>query len=113
MASRAAAIRSRLPDVQNKTWPWQRLAWWALVVLAMGGVIYLLTATGAVTVVRKAVGWLAALLPTPTRERARFDAEQAAMGSADRERIAAERARSETYNQAFKREKRNIQRKET
>jgi hypothetical protein len=84
---------------------------WALIAAAVAGGIYLLHATGLLYLVKPAVGWLRALIPSPDprKDRAKLDARAIADGSASqgqREAIAAQRASDETYNQAFKRERR-------
>jgi hypothetical protein len=91
--------------MEDSTPAWMTLVKWIAVAAAVGGVIYLLVATGFLAVIRAGVGWIAAFVPSASTTRAKFDAQDLAAGTANREAIAAQRAVDPVYNEALKRQK--------
>lgn len=103
--SETAQVNRALTQVQDRTPWWATLIHWGLIVAVIGGVIWLLSATGLLAPIRLAIAWAMSFLPTPTTRRAEMDAEALTRGQVTpqaREAIAVSRT-DPTYEAAFKR----------
>lgn len=110
IASDAGVIQDQVPALQDRTPFWQKALIAICVLLSIGGIIYILTVTGAWALVRAAVGWLLALLPHPQVTKAKLDMEALEESPSNVElnsAVSLRRGQSPVYNAAWKRLKRN------
>ena len=106
ISASAGVIQDQVPKLQDRTPFWQKALIAICVLLSIGGVIYLMTVTGAWAVCRAAVGWLLALLPHPQVTKAKLDMEALEESPSNVElnsAVALRRGQSPVYNAAWKR----------
>ena len=104
--AQVSRVRTALPGVQDRTPAWMRLAQtWATVlgiVALIGGAVYF----GLGPIIRRAMAWVGVLIPAPTVNQARLDAETVNQGVTlppeQVRRIESAKATTPGYKQAFK-----------
>jgi len=98
-------IHESIAGVQDVVPAWMILIQWILIVAAISGGIFLLSASGLLTVIRLAINWI----PRPKRVEASLAAAalDPAQAESTREWIAAKRASDPLFDRAYKQEIQN------
>jgi hypothetical protein len=99
-------VRTALPQVQDRTPEWMRLARTiatvAGIVAMIGGAVYF----GVGPIIRRGLAWVGVLIPAPTVNQARLDAETVNQGvplpEAQVRRIESAKATTPGYARVFK-----------
>jgi len=107
----ASTIRSLLTGVVDKTPMWLRVIYMALVVLAFGGIIYILSAFGIFRIIRTLLALLHIGVPKRTKSDAKLDVEMFQgddWNYRDMKRTRERRDEDPAYDVEFKRQKRKL-----